>query len=131
MRFIRFVAVGAINTGITFLLYLLLLAFVEYRVAYTIAFVSGIAISYVLNSTFVFPGRGDAVALMRFPLVYLVQYACGWALLTVLVARLGVGEIMAMGIVVGVTVVLTYVLMTWVFAPRPLPAARTIRRKDA
>ena len=46
----RFLAAGAVNTALTYAIYLLLLAIAPYLVAYTVAYVSGIAISYLLLS---------------------------------------------------------------------------------
>ena len=40
-RFARFVVVGAANTAFSYLVYLLLLQFIDYRLAYTVAYVLG------------------------------------------------------------------------------------------
>ena len=53
-RFIRFVFTGGVNTAVTYFIYLLLLQVLNYQVSYTIAFVSGIAIAFLLNKLFVF-----------------------------------------------------------------------------
>ena len=53
-RFARFVAAGVVNTAASYAIYLLLLPFVDYQLAYAIAYVAGIATQYVLHSRFVF-----------------------------------------------------------------------------
>jgi len=71
--FFRFAVGGGINTVLTYLLFLLLSAFMPYVIAYTITYIAGIALSYVINSFFVFrTGRGWK-AMIRFPIAYAVQ----------------------------------------------------------
>jgi putative flippase GtrA len=53
-KFVRFLGTGALNTFISYCLYLIVLVFVSYKIAYSISFVTGIVISYFLNSRIVF-----------------------------------------------------------------------------
>ena len=54
--FLRFLVSGGVNTLGTYLLYLALLVLLPYWLSYAIAFVSGIALAYVLSTSMnVFP----------------------------------------------------------------------------
>jgi len=106
----RFVAVGALNTGITYLLYLALLRIVPYLFAYTVVFVIGIGISYYLNTKIVFRASMTAQSALTYPAVYLVQYVLGVSLLYLLVSRLRVAKEIASLVVVAVSVPVTFVL---------------------
>ena len=75
--FLRFLLSGGVNTLGTYLLYLALLVFMPYWLSYAIAFVSGIALAYVLNRFFVFGAPRSEKKAAMLPLVYLAQYALG------------------------------------------------------
>ena len=49
-----FVFFGAVNTVLTYGIYLLLVLFIAYPAAYTVSYASGVFISYYLNARFVF-----------------------------------------------------------------------------
>src|SRR2546423_1121793 len=90
LQFTRFVFAGAINTAASYAVFLVLLQFLTYLAAYTIAYVIGVAISYLLQTTFVFRTPRSIATALRFPLVYVAQYLVGAALITVLVEGWGV-----------------------------------------
>lgn len=115
MVFFRFLVGGVLNTGITYLLYLSLLQLVSYQVAYTVAFILGIVISYGLNAKFVFRVGITTDSLIRFPIVYLAQYVLGLVLVTTLVEFLGIPAWLAPLFVILVTVPLTFVLSRTIF----------------
>jgi putative flippase GtrA len=106
----RFIAVGALNTGITYLLYLALLRIVPYMVAYTVVFLIGIVISYYLNAKMVFRASMTVHSALTYPAVYLVQYVLGVSLLYLLVSRFRVAKEIASLVVVAVSVPVTFVL---------------------
>lgn len=89
MDFFRFIVVGAINTVVTYGLYLLLLHFLGYLIAYSAAYAIGIVLSYWLNSVIVFRQSMSFRGFVRFPLVYVAQYALTATLLWVCVGVLG------------------------------------------
>lgn len=107
---IKFVGVGAINTGLTYLLYLGLMLFVSYQIAYAIAFVAGILIAYVLNTRYVFKVNQSVKKLLLFPLVYLIQYVCGAAMMHVWVAKLSINASVAPLLTTVTLLPLTYAL---------------------
>jgi putative flippase GtrA len=108
--FIRFLVAGAINTSVTYVLFLLAAPFLNHLIAYTLAYAFGIAVSYLLNTRFVFrtPARWKTAA--AFPLVYAAQYAWGLILLYVLVDLMGYRSQISMLIVIASSVLLTYAL---------------------
>ena len=108
MQFARFIISGAINTGITYGAYLLLLPVVGYLAAYSAAYLAGILLSYWLNSVFVFRQPMNWRGLARFPLVYVFQYALTAMLLWLLVDILGIGERIALLAAIAVTVPVTF-----------------------
>ena len=57
-KFGRFLLVGVGNTAFTYIIYLICDQTFRYVVAYSIAFVSGIAISYALNAYPVLRSKG-------------------------------------------------------------------------
>jgi len=114
-RFARFLASGAVNTALSYLLYLALLPFLTYAVSYTVAYVAGIVISYLLNRFFVFrEGRGLASAAV-FPLVYLVQFLLAQAILWLWVDLAGWDARLAPLAAICLTIPVTFVLSRWVF----------------
>ena len=79
-----------------------------YLTAYSAAYVVGILLSYGLNSVFVFRQPMSWRGLVRFPLVYVVQYALTGALLWLCVDMLGMNERSALLAAIAVTVPVTF-----------------------
>jgi putative flippase GtrA len=89
-EFTRFCIVGLVNTGIGYGVYLLLLQWTGYELAYAAAYIVGIVSAYLLNSIFVFRSPMRVRTALRYPLVYLAQYLFGSALLYGMVAWVGI-----------------------------------------
>ncbi len=104
----RFLLVGATNTAISYVLYLLLLGFVPYLYAYSISYGIGIVISYILNSRFVFRQPLSLGKFLQFPVVYAIQYGLGAAILWLLVGHAAVAPELAMLVVVAATIPVTF-----------------------
>jgi putative flippase GtrA len=107
---IRFLLVGGLNTGVTFVLFLALCWVMPAPAAYTATYIAGIALSYVLNSLFVFGTDLSLRTALRFPLVYLVQYLYGLAVVSALTGWLRVPNAAAIAVVIVTSLPLTYVL---------------------
>lgn len=107
---LRFLLAGGINTAATFALYWLLLPGFGYAVAYTIVFVLGIALSYVLNLLFVFKSSASICNAAVFPLVYLVQYLLGLATLAAWTEVLGLPPAWGVFASVAITLPVTFML---------------------
>jgi putative flippase GtrA len=114
-RVARFLVAGLINTALSYVAYLLLLRVAEYRVAFSIAFIAGLLMSYGLNARFVFRRSAHWRSFTKFPLVYVAQYLAGLALVSFLVEWLGMPAWLAPVVVLTVTVPLTYLLVRAIF----------------
>ncbi len=114
-QFSNFVIIGVVNTGLTYGIFLILQGYVHYSLAYTVAFVVGIALSYLLNVLFVFKGGHSAGAALKFPFIYLIQYVYGSILLALLVEVFTLPKAIAMLVVTTTSALLTFVLMRRVF----------------
>ncbi len=113
-EFLRFLLVGAVNTVSSYLLYLLLLAFFPYLIAYTLAYCIGIVISYFLNVRFVFRRQVSLASFLAFPVVYLIQYCLGALILWLLVDSAGIAPEFAMAGVIAITVPITFLTSRFV-----------------
>lgn len=108
--FFRFIIIGGINTVVTYLIYILLLVVFTYKCAYSLSYISGVLISYTLNTVFVFKECWSWSKLFKFPIVYFVQYVFGLLLLTILVDNLNVNVKLAPVINVIIFIPITYIL---------------------
>jgi len=118
-QFARFLFVGLINTGVGYGIYLLLLRWIGYELAYAAAYVVGIVVAYVLNSLFVFRSRLGLRTALRYPLVYLAQYLFGAALLYGMVNWLGFDRRWAALIALFLSVPISFLLNRLVLVRRP------------
>jgi len=118
----RFVALGGVNAVVTYLIYLALLRWTGYAIAYTVSYVLGIAISYVMNSMVVFRTRMSVRSAAAFPLVYLFQYLVGLALVAAQIELLAVPAWLAPWIATAVLIPASFFLTRYVLhrphAPR-------------
>jgi putative flippase GtrA len=117
----RYLAAGLLNTALTYVIYVLLLRIAPYRIAFTVAFVLGILLSYALNARFVFARRAQWRSFVRFPLVYVGQYVAGLLLVSLLVEWAGIDSRVAPLVALAVTIPLTYLLTRAVFIGKETP----------
>lgn len=115
---VRFLMAGATNTVVTYVIYLLLLHVLPYRLAYSATFLLGIVLGYTLNTRYVFRAAWQWKRLAAYPLVYVVQYALGVLLLTVLVERDLANEQIAPLVVVVVSLPIVFVMSRLVIKVR-------------
>jgi len=116
--FFRFVVVGAANTAISYALFVLLDLVLPYLLAYAIAYVAGIAVSYLLNTAFVFRVARSWSSAARFPLVYVLQFALGSAIVFLMVEALGMAAHVAALVAIAVTVPVSYIAMRFLLRGR-------------
>lgn len=115
----RFLFSGGLNTALTWLLYLLLLNVLSYRVSYTLAFATGIALAYLLNRTFVFRSHRGLRSVLWMPLIYLAQYLTGLLVVWLWVEKLHWPEQFAPLVAVLITLPLNYAASRFAFiSPR-------------
>lgn len=116
--FIRFVISGVINTGSTYIIYLILLAFWEYKIAYTISYISGIFISYYLNTIFVFQEKISFRKFLKFPVVYIAQYLINLLFIYLLVDKMGLSTALVPIVVTIIAIPITYLLSKTILTTR-------------
>lgn len=109
-EFIRFLVVGCMNTLLTYLLYLILLLFFSYNVAYSCSYIGGIIFSYYLNVLFVFKKKVEWKSFLQFPLVYIFQYVISMSIINILVIYWGIMQTVAPIIAIIVTIPITFLL---------------------
>ncbi|MFC1758317.1 GtrA family protein [Planctomycetota bacterium] len=117
VKVLKFVVSGGLNSALSLAIYWILALFLPYRLAYTIAYICGICISYVLQAKWVFRGR-MTLRHVAFPMVYLVQYVLGIGLLSLLVELLAVPQSLAPLLVIVATLPVTFCLSRSVLEPR-------------
>ncbi len=115
--FLGFALVGLINTGFSFAIYILLLRLnLYYILASILAYMAGIAVSYILNSRFVFKKEKTLGNFSKFVSVYLTALVINTGLLYLLVNIIGFDPVLGQ---VGVTCLVlfyNYVLQkVWTF----------------
>ena len=113
--FLRFLLSGGVNTVLTYAVYLLLMKFMPYWLAYSVSFAGGIGMAYALNRLFVFGEHRGALSLLGLPLVYGIQYVIGLLLLWLWVAVAGLDARLGPLATIGVTVPLTFILTRYLF----------------
>ena len=113
-EFIRFVLFGGVNTLLGYLIYVVLLLFLNYKVSFTITYVSSIFISYYLNSKFVFYRKISLKKGLIYPSVYLVQYLTCMLLLHIFVEIINLSKFIAPILAVLLTVPVTFFLSRFI-----------------
>lgn len=117
-RFVRFLASGAVNTLLTYALYLACLQYWSYRFSYTVAYIAGIGLAYFLNRLFVFKEHRGVASVLLLPMIYVVQYLAGIGILWVWVDWIGLPSSLGPLAVIFFTVPLTYLLTRFAFVKK-------------
>lgn len=129
-RFARFLVAGTLNTAASYVVYLLLLSVVDYRVAYSVAYVAGLAGGYWANARFVFGALPRVATVTGYLLCYGATYAVSVAVLWAVVTWGGVPRPLAMLAALAVAVPLSYALLRLNFARRASPNAKQKSSED-
>lgn len=108
-RIVRFLASGAFNTLLTYVLYLLLLPLLGALWSYSLAYAAGIVLAYVLNRAFVFRAHAGWKSLAAMPLIYMVQYGISIAVVALSV-RAGLRPELAPLPAIALSLPVTYLL---------------------
>jgi len=109
-EFFRFIIAGSVNTLLSWLIFVALVQYLAYLVAYSMAYVFGILVSYYLNVKFVFRESIMLESIIKYPLIYLSQYFCGMILMWIIAGQLKLPPQVAMGIVITMTVPITFLI---------------------
>lgn len=109
-KFVKFIGVGGINTILSYAAYIFLALFLNYQLSYALAYLLGIAFSFVLNARYVFETEQTMKKFALFPFVYVVQYLAGALMMNFSIERLGI-DIFAAPLIVAVALIpLSYFL---------------------
>ena len=101
-QFVRFLQVGVTNTVGTYLLYLALILILPYVIAYSITFVVGVLFSAWLNARYSFTTRLTGRTLIRFVVIYLINFLLSMQLLIFCVERMDIPQAIAPLVVLAV-----------------------------
>ncbi|MCX5779663.1 MAG: GtrA family protein [Firmicutes bacterium] len=107
-EYVRFLICGAANTGLTYGLYIIFLRLLPYGWSYSLAYVLGIGISYLLNSHLVFRQPVALAKFLQYPVVYLVQYGLGIIILYICIGLFGMNKLLAPAVVIVISLPVTY-----------------------
>lgn len=113
-EFLRYLVMGGTNTIVAYAIYLLLLQWMRYEIAYSIGYAVGIVMAYALSAVFVFRQPMRKRSAMRFPLVYLAQFLISLGLLRLAVEVIHIPQWLALGFAVVLTIPVTFMLSRWV-----------------
>lgn len=114
-QFLRFLIGGFLNTGLSYLLYLVFLNFWSYKVSYTLSFIIGIIVAYLYNSKWVFNSKLSWVKVLKYPLIYCIQYLLNLIALYALVEKMHINDkvspLIATVLIIPVTFVLNKMIL--------------------
>ncbi len=114
----KYLIAGALNTGLTYLLYLMLVKVMPYIWAYSLTFAAGIVLGYFLNALWVFKSRLQWQSILSYPLAYLINYVLGVLLLWLLVEQLRLPKEIAPLVVVIISLPIMYATTKLIFRRR-------------
>lgn len=109
-EFLRFLVMGGINTLVAYIVYLILLNWMRYEIAYSLGYAVGICVAYALSAVFVFRKPMSKRSAVRFPLVYVVQFLISLGLLKIAVDWIHLPEWFAFCVAVVLTIPATFLM---------------------
>lgn len=112
-RFFGFTLMRVFCTVATYGLYLLLLKWMRYELAYAISYGVGIVLAYATSTVVVFGQRMNRKSALLFPMVYIVQFVLGWLILRACVELLDMHAELALLISVVMLLPLSYLMSKW------------------
>lgn len=118
LDFARFLMSGGFNTALTYGMYLALLGVLSYQISYTISYVTGIVLAYVLNRFFVFKSHQGLRSAVLMPFIYLVQYLLSLVILWIWVEKFEFDSRLAPLAAIVLTLPVTFLLSKFAFAKR-------------
>jgi putative flippase GtrA len=117
VQFARFLLVGGANTAASYVIYLVLLLGIDYRIAYTVAFVAGLVGGYLMHARFVFDARPAVRSVAAYLATYAAMYLASLFVLYLTVARFGIPKPLGMLAAIAVTVPMSFLLLRRGFRP--------------
>lgn len=107
---VRFLAAGLTTTVFSYALYLALLLKMSYMPAYVASYIAGIVFSYFINTYFVFSEGFSLRSMLKFPLVYVAQFAINFMVIWLTVEKFEVRKELAPLIAIVLSIPVTYVM---------------------
>ncbi|MEU0375576.1 GtrA family protein [Streptomyces sp. NPDC006283] len=117
-QIVRFSLIGAVNTGTFYIFYRLLLPWMPYFGAYTIAFLLSMLGSFFMNTYFTYRTRPTWKKLLLFPLTNMTNFVVQSAGLFALVHLVGLGKQYAPLVAAMVAIPFTYLLSKRILLPK-------------
>lgn len=112
---VRFLVGGGFNTLLSYVIYWLLLRWLNYTFAYTISFATAVVTGFAINTGFVFRSPWSWRKLATFPLIQMLNYLIGLSTVTVCIRYLGIdariAPVLATVVVLPVNFLLTRALI--------------------
>ena len=112
-RILRFLVAGAVNTGLSLLVYQAALFIVPHTPAYVLSYIAGILAAYFLYSRHVFDTPLTAARLSVFTLFYLASLVVGALLNAALIEQVGIMARLAIFITIAVMLPVNYLGSRW------------------
>jgi putative flippase GtrA len=111
---VRFLIVGVVNTIVGYGLFAVFLLFFPYLVSLYLSYAVAVSLAFVLHRRFTFRVRGNVlVDFVRFVGVYVVSLAVNTVVLPVLVELVGLHPLLAQGVALVITTLISYVGHKW------------------
>lgn len=110
-QFLRFVAIGGVNTFSTALISTLLSRALAYNISFVIGYAAGLVISFFLNSIFTFGRRPTLKKFILFPLSYVPNFAVQYLSVVLLVEILCLSSTLAYFLAAVIGVPVTFIIM--------------------
>jgi putative flippase GtrA len=111
---VRFLIVGVVNTIVGYGLFAVFLLFFPYLVSLYLSYAVAVSLAFVLHRRFTFRVRGNVlVDFVRFVGVYVVSLAVNTVVLPVLVEFVGLHPLVAQGVALVITTLISYVGHKW------------------
>lgn len=113
-EFAKFVVIRGICAALSYVAYLVALAWFSYKVAYVASYVFGIGIAYYTSAVLVFREPLSRKSALLFPLVYVIQFILGYYLIKFAVETIHIPEWLGLAFSVAITLPLTFLMSRWV-----------------
>lgn len=94
-QIIKFFWVGLANSAVTYLIYLAFNLILDYRISYTLSYISGILFSVYFNGRFVFQTSVTIKTVIEYLIFYSTSFGLGILLLTFFVSYVHLSELLA------------------------------------
>jgi putative flippase GtrA len=112
-RIARFLVAGAVNTGLSVLVYQAALFVMPHTPAYVVAYLSGVVAAYLLYSRHVFDVPPRAARFAAFAVFYTSSLAIGTLLNAVLIQEVGIAARLAIFVTVAIMLPFNYLGSRW------------------